>query len=392
MWKSQQRHRRDEKWLAGGQGRWKLIRLFAGIGHDGSMRFIGEVERGAACGCLCPECRSPLIAKQGTEKDWHFAHEAGQERPECEAGAANMLRRLVLEHLQARPVLVLPAHAEVVRVRSPLRHLSENIAWPSLEVVSAQWTEKPTRSGTAGLLSLADGSRVQLLVEVGDAASRAQQRADGSCAAVVFWCTLPSVLDLRKREDALRHVDRLGKFVWIKHPDAQRVEVAARERLAAVAKIDEEQVQRDRLARAQESFHAGSSADWTAGYGRSGSHEGSRQLSGVKEARDRKAESLEQSKIWAPDRKPNTAFVFYRMSENSAWVIYTLMDGTSAIAPWPSAQDGWDEELPPSVGRPDPVLAVYRVADLVAAMMYLGPRSIGMRATSDPSEFDSCRG
>ena len=251
-------------------------------------------------------------------------------------------------------------------------------------MVAAQWTEKPTRAGTAALLCLADGSRVQLLVEIGDAASRAQQRADGSCAAVVFWCTLPSVLDLRKREDALRHVDRHGKFVWIQHPDVQGMEVAARERLLAAAKSDEEQAQRDRFGRAQEAFHAGASAGWPAGYGRQAAPEGNRQPVGVEAARDRKADSLEQSKIWAPDRKPNTAFVFYRMSEHSAWVIYTRTDGSSSIAAWPSAQDGWDEELPPSVGRPDPAFAVYRATDLVSAMMYLGPRSIAMRATSDP--------
>ena len=26
------------------------------------------------CGCICPSCKTPLIAKQGQEKQWHFAH------------------------------------------------------------------------------------------------------------------------------------------------------------------------------------------------------------------------------------------------------------------------------------------------------------------------------
>jgi hypothetical protein len=103
-----------------------MIRLFAGLGRDGAMRFIGEVERGAACGCSCPECGSPLVAKQGNEKDWHFAHEGGQERPECEAGAINMLRRLAVEYLRGQPTLELPPFRERVTVRSPLRELSED--------------------------------------------------------------------------------------------------------------------------------------------------------------------------------------------------------------------------------------------------------------------------
>lgn len=93
-----------------------MINLFDGIGPQGEMRFIGEVERGAACGCRCPECNSPLIAKQGNEKEWHFAHEGGRERPECHAGAMNMLRRLAIEHLATRgPVAAAVSNQGTVR-------------------------------------------------------------------------------------------------------------------------------------------------------------------------------------------------------------------------------------------------------------------------------------
>jgi competence CoiA-like predicted nuclease len=33
-----------------------------------------EVPRGQACNCVCSGCEHPVIAKQGTEKAWHFAH------------------------------------------------------------------------------------------------------------------------------------------------------------------------------------------------------------------------------------------------------------------------------------------------------------------------------
>lgn len=35
---------------------------------------VGSVPRGKACGCICPSCKTPLTARQGEEKEWHFAH------------------------------------------------------------------------------------------------------------------------------------------------------------------------------------------------------------------------------------------------------------------------------------------------------------------------------
>lgn len=35
---------------------------------------VSEVDRGKNCNCICPSCKTPLIARQGDIKEWHFAH------------------------------------------------------------------------------------------------------------------------------------------------------------------------------------------------------------------------------------------------------------------------------------------------------------------------------
>lgn len=35
---------------------------------------IEDVERGKECGCTCPACEKPLVAKKGPKKMHHFAH------------------------------------------------------------------------------------------------------------------------------------------------------------------------------------------------------------------------------------------------------------------------------------------------------------------------------
>jgi hypothetical protein len=49
----------------------KIIRV--GV-KDGQEIFINNAKRGADCGCACLGCGQPLIARQGEERIWHFAH------------------------------------------------------------------------------------------------------------------------------------------------------------------------------------------------------------------------------------------------------------------------------------------------------------------------------
>jgi hypothetical protein len=50
---------------------------------DSQIVDINDVPRGAHCGCICPSCKTPLIARKGTEKVHHFAHDTkGQTETE----------------------------------------------------------------------------------------------------------------------------------------------------------------------------------------------------------------------------------------------------------------------------------------------------------------------
>lgn len=43
---------------------------------DEAIVDVCEVTNGSRCGCICPSCRMPLQAKQGTLKQWHFSHDS----------------------------------------------------------------------------------------------------------------------------------------------------------------------------------------------------------------------------------------------------------------------------------------------------------------------------
>lgn len=74
--------------------------------------------RGKNCGCICPSCKTPLIARQGNVNEWHFAHASrsvyGKTEHECEfsfyVSVRMMARQLIGETLE----ILLPKYEGVV--------------------------------------------------------------------------------------------------------------------------------------------------------------------------------------------------------------------------------------------------------------------------------------
>jgi rubrerythrin len=77
---------------------------------SGRLVDAGSVKRGNACGCVCPSCKTPLVAKHGDEREWHFAHRSRnvhrETRKACEYSFAVsvrlMIRQLSLDGLNFR--------------------------------------------------------------------------------------------------------------------------------------------------------------------------------------------------------------------------------------------------------------------------------------------------
>jgi len=84
---------------------------------------VSNVPRGAACNCICPSCKAPLIAKQGKLKEWHFAHgvkHAGRGVEElCEYSFEVSVRLMLLQLAEDRLKIRMPKLAITGKVRSP---------------------------------------------------------------------------------------------------------------------------------------------------------------------------------------------------------------------------------------------------------------------------------
>ena len=166
--------------------------LTLAVDANGRTRFVGEVKNGIASGCFCSVCGSPLAAKQGPKNTWHFAHEAGQERPDCEVGALNLFRRLVVDTLQAA---------------MPALPRDRGIA-PDIEKVD--WHGDVAKDDPAATVELKGGRRVPLFIHVSSSRSRFEPAQHG----LVFRCGVPDREAFGDRDRTMAHIRSAGALAW----------------------------------------------------------------------------------------------------------------------------------------------------------------------------------
>ena len=94
------------------------LRLCFGLRED-RLLHVSEVPRGLTCGCVCPGCHKPLVARQGAIREHHFAHAAGHD---CRTAVETSLHLAAKEILAGRMEIVLPS------VEIQFRHRSRTIA------------------------------------------------------------------------------------------------------------------------------------------------------------------------------------------------------------------------------------------------------------------------
>lgn len=69
---------------------------------------VKNVKNGKACDCNCIVCNSPLIARQGSKRSWHFAHDTSQGDIDCVWSGETELHLIVKEYLSKATYINVP--------------------------------------------------------------------------------------------------------------------------------------------------------------------------------------------------------------------------------------------------------------------------------------------
>lgn len=79
--------------------------------EDNSFVDVSDVVRGKKCGCICPSCHTTLIARQGEEKQWHFAHatrKVDNTDKECDFSFFVSVRMMARQVIETGIIIALP--------------------------------------------------------------------------------------------------------------------------------------------------------------------------------------------------------------------------------------------------------------------------------------------
>lgn len=331
--------------------------FFAAITPEGETRFIDEVPRGSACGCICPVCLSPLVAKQGAIKDWGFAHIADQERPDCKPGALNLLRHLAIRELLKNPELDIPTY----RNRQVHYELWEPYELRYPPGTTTTVADRPALDHWVALVNIpctppAPPLQVGLWVQIGKAMPRLanELKLQGQ---LVYRFDTPLVGTIRSEADALAHLSKTGILRWLVPPDINGQRAAALRRLER--RVNEKAAQEQALLQAnrdrlQQARYGGNRNDPLLAHHQT-------EIPAPVNPYAPAQHDASPLPEWASEVKPKTAIFGFRLRQDATtWVVFTNIEGDICTVPAMGAFEGWDEALPASIGIADNYRGWYR--------------------------------
>jgi hypothetical protein len=220
-----------------------LLLPFARRLSDDQLVSPGEVARGRACNCVCPGCGHPVLARQGTEREWHFAHTAGQA---CAQGYEVSIHELAKQIIRERKELLLPALEAVVSGYDVHGRLLEEreLLFDSKTVVLDGCRTRHTRDEvTADLSGSLKGREILVEVTVFHRLMPEKRRRLADTGLASLHIDLGAFKTVQATRQRLEHAifREPGNRRWIHHP---RLEAAkARLQLELDARLEEARAQ-----------------------------------------------------------------------------------------------------------------------------------------------------
>lgn len=229
---------------------------------------VQDVPRGLASGCVCPSCGLSLVAKQGTIKQWHFAHHgrksAGITDHYCEYSFYVSVAHMVREFFKAKgPLqLQLPEYTLPVTLHdASLGNHSGIVQVTPAQVVTLDTVTVDTHVGSQRIDMDATVKQAHLLMVLGYPGHTPNiEPAALPPRAGVLLIDLAGTYDLFwQKEASTRFSDHLRHWVlndttgkrWVYHPRREKVEDEAKAQLRRWAEDIQEARRRDPLFKHQ---------------------------------------------------------------------------------------------------------------------------------------------
>lgn len=208
---------------------------------------VADVPRGGKCGCICPSCKTPLIARQGDLKEWHFAHRTRDvhqdTKNECEysfsVSVRLMVRQLAMQDLSFRT----PRYAGYLEAHSKISLQSHRVDFvvteESLILLNDLEIGASFSHTTVDILGYVDDVPLVVYITYEGREIPAEINPPETRRCGVVKVEIGSLLHAFKQEREGRYVEVLRGFIeeetegksWVYHPREAQVRNGAKAKL-----------------------------------------------------------------------------------------------------------------------------------------------------------------
>lgn len=207
---------------------------------------VHEVPKGKGCACTCPSCGMPLVARQGSVREWHFAHQSrgasATAQRECEYSFFVSVRLMAKQLLEGKMTVSLPAlygHTHSLSYAHPREVAREFLVTEASSVTLRDLqTDVPVNGvtvdiqGKVGNYSLA----IYLAYKGRPVPDLLRNSTNQSCGIIAISLDRTRILfrDLRQRRNSNYRTELVGFLAddldskeWVYHPRYHWVEQKA---------------------------------------------------------------------------------------------------------------------------------------------------------------------
>ena len=202
---------------------------------------VSEVERGLACGCVCPQCKRPLQANQG-EQRIYFSHDPSEKNINCEGALETALHRMAKQILSDTQHAIFPEFTIKESLKISYTEYTDS------EIVTTESDrlfEKVNQEVTLGdirpdILAFVDGSPVIIEIAVTHFVDKAKRHKIRQLNLPAIEIDLSKVSRLPTKEELYKSVIKEVKLKsWIFNPEPKGVREKLKERLRLHAEKEE---------------------------------------------------------------------------------------------------------------------------------------------------------
>lgn len=232
---------------------------------DQAIVDVHDVPRGRGCECICPSCHTPLIARQGEKKQWHFAHASqkvdGTDK-ECQYSFFVSVRLMARQVIESGIAIDLPQYLSAVEKRKFGITFKERLVVTQAKTITLEDVHKayPFEGCTVDIAGEVNGfSFIIYFTHPNRSLPEGLASPDHQKSGIIEICLDQTHhLFSPQSDSSAPHIDRLKDFLqhdlkskrWVFHPRKAKQEQQARQKINQ--QIKQQSQQREELRQQRE--------------------------------------------------------------------------------------------------------------------------------------------